>query len=413
MVANRDKSLSLAIDDVVVTINSDEKIMKCLLQSVSSILTMKVEDVTPEIALILVTRFPPSPAWKDTRIGDIDVTQFKSSGYVNRLFLVATKKNIIPKIVIIRLYGGKPPFYMSKDEMAKKSFLITEAEEALVFHEQSRKGDGPQLYGIFPGGRIEEFIPSHTLTFQEACDPVISRDVARALARFHSNNLPLAKDRLPRLFQKNKINRELYSHPNVKALGIDFDSILNHDWDKETEWILSTFEKVNSRHTLVSFDVNYANVLVRENAKPDQLQVVMVDYEFTHYGPRGSDIGGHFAFRTLDQKGEKSKASGYPFPSLEERKVFCQEYLEEWKKVSPEKFDPDWDTVDNLIKESTVGAAAMCLFMVNFFIGDVGKSDNGNINEGMAQDPVLFTMLPSIVEMYFRQKKVCQNDFGL
>lgn len=50
---------------------------------------------------------------------------------------------------------------------------------------------GPEILGIFEGGRIEEFIPSHTITTPELAG--INKTVANMTARLHKLNMPIDK----------------------------------------------------------------------------------------------------------------------------------------------------------------------------------------------------------------------------
>ena len=53
---------------------------------------------------------------------------------------------------------------------------------------------GPRLFGVFPGGRLEEFIPGHPLTTREMRSPEFSTHVARNVALVHSLEVPVGKD---------------------------------------------------------------------------------------------------------------------------------------------------------------------------------------------------------------------------
>lgn len=59
------------------------------------------------------------------------------------------KEEAKPQQVLIRLYG------QTHGEGALEN-LIT---ESVIFTLLSERKLGPKLYGVFPGGRIEEFIP--------------------------------------------------------------------------------------------------------------------------------------------------------------------------------------------------------------------------------------------------------------
>ncbi|XP_075050414.1 choline kinase alpha-like [Mixophyes fleayi] len=53
---------------------------------------------------------------------------------------------------------------------------------------------GPQLYGVFPRGRLEEYIPSRRLVTSDLSIPDISSEIAVKLARFHMMEMPFNKE---------------------------------------------------------------------------------------------------------------------------------------------------------------------------------------------------------------------------
>lgn len=76
-----------------------------------------------------------------------------SGGLSNWLYLVRLEKGVVtPKQVLLRLYG------QTHGEDALEA-LIT---ESVIFTLLSERKLGPKLFGVFPGGRIEEFLPVST-----------------------------------------------------------------------------------------------------------------------------------------------------------------------------------------------------------------------------------------------------------
>ena len=81
----------------------------------------------------------------------------KRGGFVNRLYVCQNKSVITTqevKQVLLRLYGGK---MLDKSDHAFKAF--GEVGEVLVYYIMAQNGLGPQIYGVFSGGRIEQFLP--------------------------------------------------------------------------------------------------------------------------------------------------------------------------------------------------------------------------------------------------------------
>ncbi|PRD33014.1 UNVERIFIED_CONTAM: Choline/ethanolamine kinase [Trichonephila clavipes] len=66
--------------------------------------------------------------------------------------------------------------------------------ESVIFMMLSERNLGPKLYGIFPGGRLEEYIPARAMTCDELKAPEMSATIARKLAKVHTLNVPINKE---------------------------------------------------------------------------------------------------------------------------------------------------------------------------------------------------------------------------
>lgn len=69
--------------------------------------------------------------------------------------------------------------------------LIT---ESVIFTLLSERRLGPKLHGIFPGGRIEEYIPARPLLTKELSDPTLSSMIAEKLGQIHTMQVPISKE---------------------------------------------------------------------------------------------------------------------------------------------------------------------------------------------------------------------------
>ena len=58
----------------------------------------------------------------------------------------------------------------------------------------SERGLGPTLYGVFPEGRLEEFIPARSMTPSEVRASDYSEVIARKIASIHSLSAPINKE---------------------------------------------------------------------------------------------------------------------------------------------------------------------------------------------------------------------------
>lgn len=89
-----------------------------------------------------------------------------------------------PRQVLLRLYG------QVHGERALEG-LIT---ESVIFTLLSERRLGPKLYGIFPGGRIEEYIPARPLLTKELADPTLSSMIGEKMGQIHMMQVPISKE---------------------------------------------------------------------------------------------------------------------------------------------------------------------------------------------------------------------------
>lgn len=66
--------------------------------------------------------------------------------------------------------------------------LIT---ESVIFTLLSERGLGPRLHGVFPGGRIEEYIAARPLKTKELSIPSLSAQIATKMAAIHKMEVGL------------------------------------------------------------------------------------------------------------------------------------------------------------------------------------------------------------------------------
>ncbi|KAL6250043.1 hypothetical protein RBB50_002344 [Rhinocladiella similis] len=269
---------------------------------------------------------------------------------------------IEPGAVLIRHFGLNG----DAEDPPEDGVTLSAAQQALVHWEMNRKGWGPSLYGLFSGGRLEEYIDSHPLTAAESMQGTIRRDVARSYARFHSLRLPLRKDSFERVVQKlgqdsqskhEQVRRELLAVED--SIAVEFATIFHDtDWTRELKWVSDLFEKHNCKITITHGDPNYLNILVKDFES--DCRTVLIDYETVSYSYRGIDIGGHFNERMYCYNQVDSQLTGYGQPSIDEQRLFCEAYLSEMRDLG--EAISEHDTVDHLILEASIGRLYSILF---------------------------------------------------
>ncbi|XP_058820251.1 choline/ethanolamine kinase isoform X2 [Topomyia yanbarensis] len=167
-----------------------------------------------------------------------------------------------PKEVLLRIYG------QTHGEHALETMLT----ESVVFTLLSERKLGPKLHGIFPGGRIEQYIPARALTTAELSDPKISLKIAEKMAAVHSLDIPVSKEPV---WLWNTMHRWLKS---VEATQNDFrkdqvngnkhiagaDIITQLDLRAEVEWLKSLVDSEEHPVVFSHNDLQEGNILLRE-----------------------------------------------------------------------------------------------------------------------------------------------------
>ena len=150
--------------------------------------------LTTADALRLVSPFFPTE-WATTDVSAAHIKKI-TGGLINTLHLLwrDTPSIIEPKAILVRHFGQSGAL----EEPPSTSTTLSAAQQAIVHWEMSRRGWGPRIYGVFAGGRLEEwYVDAHTLTPAEAMVEDVRGGVARGYARLHSLRLPLRRDGFP------------------------------------------------------------------------------------------------------------------------------------------------------------------------------------------------------------------------
>ncbi|CAO1346148.1 unnamed protein product [Diamesa tonsa] len=234
-----------------------------------------------------------------------------------------------PREVLLRIYG----------QTHGESALETMLTESVVFTLLSERRLGPKLHGIFPGGRIEQYIPARALITAELSDDKISMKIAEKMSEIHTLEIPVSKEpewlfntinrwlnNVESIFNNNKTNnndddgKESITE-NVLAL-----KLRQIDFKKEAEWLRRLIEDLNYPVVFSHNDLQEGNILFH-NAEPE---LMIIDFEYCAYNYRGFDIANHFLEWTFDYTNEQfpffyHKKSHYPTETQKDK--FITVYL--------------------------------------------------------------------------------------
>jgi choline kinase len=241
-----------------------------------------------------------------------------------------------------------------------KPLAPTRHEEALLCHEYGRTGLGAEVYGFFKTqdgtlGRVEELLDARNMEPEDVENSVIRADVAKGLAMFHILKTSLEKKAVQSYYEA-VINglKNYHKMDKLKALGkeggVSIDRLVDYDFGRRLRNVVEKLESIEGKTGWCIHDVQFMNVMVKNDAKEGESKVTLIDFEFVMQNYRAFDIGGHFMqkmFKWFDEESRIADCSKY---TEEEKRHFCDEYARQWNKMTG-----DSDTGDQVFLESEYG----------------------------------------------------------
>ncbi|XP_011182741.2 choline/ethanolamine kinase isoform X2 [Zeugodacus cucurbitae] len=270
------------------------------------------------------------------------------------------QSNSEPNEVLLRIYGE-----VHGEEDDALGGIIT---ESVVFALLSERNFGPKLYGIFPGGRLEQYLNARALLTRELAVPKISEKIAEKMAEIHTLDIPMSKE--PEWLW-NCMERWLKTSNSILT-RTDWgdktplvDMVRSFDFRKEKAWLQSVINEGNYNVVFCHNDMQEGNILysnsnnsdktsgasicldnaedvlqtqytqIRNDEEPD-LQII--DFEYCAYNYRAFDLANHFIEWTFDYS---NPAAPYyyhhkqHYPSLEQRQRFYSAYLRKFHEDLP------------------------------------------------------------------------------
>jgi thiamine kinase-like enzyme len=333
------------------------------------------EDLTSVEGLSIAKKFFIKE-WPSVTSDQVSVTRIKN-GWVNRVYIVErnidesqdSSSLIEPKKILIKMYGGNVT-----DMDAEQGCELSREEELLVCQEWAKTGLGPKLYGVFPEGRVEEFIESHMMTRNDCLtDPSVRRDMSKILAKFHSLDLPICKepydfvtilDTMVHNFRRS-IEDKFRANKILQKEGIDTSLIASYDYESDIKWIRTAMKAEYHRIVFIHWDTHAGNVLIRNSPKEGESKVVLIDLQQACYNFRGKDLGLHLTSLMIDFTKPSKEVLDFP-PESYYIPLF-QEYLDEVEKLGFLGRDFDRKSLENprhLLFESLVGGVISVLYFL-------------------------------------------------
>ncbi|CAJ1057509.1 choline kinase alpha isoform X2 [Xyrichtys novacula] len=265
-------------------------------------------------------------AWKTLAEDDFHISIIRG-GLSNKLFLCSLPESLDtvgdePRSVLLRLYGA---ILQGAEAMVLESVMFAILAEREL---------GPKLYGIFPQGRLEQYVPSRKLDTCELSDPSISAEVAEKMAKFHGMRMPFNKE--PKwlfgtmdkyLNQVMRLNFTRESHLRR------FNRLLSYNLPQEMDMLKCLLESTHSPVVFCHNDCQEGNVLLlRGRQSSDKQKLMLIDFEYSSYNYRGFDIGNHFCEWMYDYNCDEFpffKVDAQSYPSKAQQLHFIESYLRE------------------------------------------------------------------------------------
>uniref|UniRef100_A0A4W3IZJ4 ethanolamine kinase n=1 Tax=Callorhinchus milii TaxID=7868 RepID=A0A4W3IZJ4_CALMI len=268
-------------------------------------------------------------------------------GLSNLLYLCSLPEAVLsvgeePRQVLLRVYGAILQVMSCCCPQGVDSLVL----ESVMFAVLAERALGPRLYGVFPHGRLEQYIPSRRLLTHELGLPDISAEIAVKMSRFHAMVMPFNKE--PKwLFET--MDRYLKQISQLSSL------------------LLSTRSPVVFCHN----DCQEGNILLLENREPSSPdKLMLIDFEYSSYNYRGFDMGNHFCEWMYDYTYDQwpfFTASIQKYPTREQQLHFLRHYLCEasgrtGQQLTDQHQPPGSDEQDMLIEVNRFALASHYLW---------------------------------------------------
>ena len=331
--------------------------------------TDSTPDLSPQQVVSFAQRFFLKH-WSKVKEQDVQITRIKS-GWVNRVFIVErpeSENDCEPRKLLMKMYGGNMMTCQPGD--GRRS------QELLVSFEFAKTKLSPKLYGVFQEGRVEEYIDSRNIRPNDCLEnPRHAKDLAKCFAYFHSLEMPFEKqpsDVIGRLTKMLQEFREKYEtgfrcHSGIMSKGNN-NGIASYNFEEDLIWLRELMDPQHHRIVFVHWDAHLENILLRNNPKPEESSVLLVDFQESCYHYRGKDLGTHLATVMAEFSSDNPSDVVHEFPPESYYNTLFAEYLDNVERLGFVKdFDRNgFDSPKHLLFESLInGMTTMLIYLLD------------------------------------------------
>lgn len=233
-----------------------------------------------------------------------------------------------------------------------------------IFKKLAQENLGPKLYAVFDGGRLEEFLPSTSLTNEEMLQTDISAVIATKLALVHKLQFDCL-DKRPNwlvdmysqqydfILNIRNDRGKLESRggdplsniplqpdvlPSTKVLA---NQLLDMDFGPEIEFMTKLLNQLKGPVVFSHNDLHQNNIILlhKANVLDSQTEakgasfddrIVLIDFEYSSYNYRTFDLGNHLGEWCFDYNEDKYpyfKLLKENYPTDERQRQFLRHYL--------------------------------------------------------------------------------------
>ncbi|XP_056653493.1 choline/ethanolamine kinase isoform X2 [Monodelphis domestica] len=271
-------------------------------------------------------------AWRLVKADELEVSPVSSGGLSSLLFRCCLPEHIPsvgdePREVLLRVYGA---ILQGVDSLVLESVMFAILAERCL---------GPRLYGVFPEGRLEQFIPSRALRSHELQDPEKSAVIAIKMARFHYMEMPFTKEPTWLFGTMDQYIRKIKRLPPSDVPKVNL--LEKYQLEKEIDYLRKFLESTPSPVVFCHNDIQEGNILLLSNPKTSAPldKLMLIDFEYSSYNYRGFDIGNHFCewiYNYDHNEWPFFQALTENYPSQEQQLHFIRNYLSEIQRnVTP------------------------------------------------------------------------------
>ncbi|KAM7396587.1 hypothetical protein PAMP_019620 [Pampus punctatissimus] len=334
-----------------------------------------------------------SGSWKTIEEDDFQIS-IVSGGLSNLLYLCSLPDHVPcveeePRQVLLRIYGA---ILQGVDSLVLESVMFAILAERTL---------GPKLYGIFPDGRLEQYLPNTRMNTNQLSDPSISAEIATKLARFHEMVMPFNKE--PKWlfgtidkYMDQVVNLNFVREAHVKK----YKKLMKLNLPAELESLRALLASTPSPVVFCHNDVQEGNILMledRDHTSTDRL--MLIDFEYSSYNYRGFDFGNHFCEWMYDYTYNQwpfYKATPEDYPTREQQLHFIRSYLAEQRRYSDMTMDQIQIEENMIIEANRYALASHFLWgLWSIIQAKISKIEFGYMDYAQCR-----------FDAYFKQKKL-------